>query len=159
MDLRENFTDEEWNNLVSLPFAISMTVIIAAPSILGAWGESKEMIQEPMKLAAESGSALVGLISAEIQSKEKELIKEQEDLMKHDQTGYRNTTVARAKSASAALSKVPPDEATAYKTWALAIGRKVAEAAKEHGVAVSEPEKAVLGEISAAFGISTAIPT
>jgi uroporphyrinogen-III synthase len=36
----------------------------------------------------------------------------------------------------------------------LAIGQKVAEAAKEHGVAVSEPEKTVLGEVSAAFGMN-----
>jgi uroporphyrinogen-III synthase len=48
-----------------------------------------------------------------------------------------------------------PDEAAAYKMWVLAIGQKVAEAAKEHGVAVSEPEKAVLGEVSAAFGMSS----
>jgi uroporphyrinogen-III synthase len=45
----------------------------------------------------------------------------------------------------------------AYKKWSLAIGRKVAEAAKEHGVAISEPEEAVLGEISDAFGISAEI--
>ena len=62
MDPRENFTDEEWKNLVSLPFAVSMTVIVAAPSIQGAWGESKAMIQEPVKLAAESGSAPVDLV-------------------------------------------------------------------------------------------------
>jgi hypothetical protein len=48
-----------------------------------------------------------------------------------------------------------PDDATAYKTWVLAIGQKVAEAAKEHGVAVSEPEMAVLSEVSAAFGMSS----
>jgi hypothetical protein len=158
MELRENFTDEEWKNLVRLPYAISMTVILAAPSVLGAWGESKAMIQEPVKLAAESGSALVGLISAEMQSEQRALVKEQQDLMKHDRTGYRSTTLEAAKSASAALSRVAPDEAMAYKKWALAIGLKVAEAAKEHGVAVSDPEKAVLDEIAGAFGISAKAP-
>ena len=158
MELREQFTDDEWKNLVCLPYAISMAVIVAAPSVLGAWGEMKAMIQEPTHLAAESGSALVGLVSAEMQSKGKELIKEQQDLMKHDQTGYRHTTIEAAKSASEALSKVSSDEATAYKKWSLAIGWKVAEAAKEHGVAVSEPEKAVLDEISDAFGISAGVP-
>jgi hypothetical protein len=157
MELREQFTDDEWKNLVSLPYAISMAVIVAAPSVLGAWGESKAMMQEPARLAAESGSALVGLVSAEMQSKGKELIKEQQDLMKHDQTGYRNVTIEAAKSASLALSRVSPDEAMAYKRWSLAIGQKVAEAAKEHGVAVSEPERAVLDEISDAFGISAGI--
>ena len=31
---------------------------------------------------------------------------------------------------------------------------KVAEASKEHGVAVSDPEKAALAEISGALGVS-----
>ncbi len=106
MELKENFTDEEWKNLVSLPYAISMAVIEAAPSFLGAWGETKAMMQEPVKLAAESGSALVGLVSAEMQSEEKALIKEQQTLARHDPTGYRNTTIEAAKSASEALSKV-----------------------------------------------------
>jgi hypothetical protein len=158
MELREQFTDDEWKNLVSLPYAISMAVIVAAPSFLGAWGESKAMIQGPKNLAAESRSALVKLISADMQSKEKELIKEQQNLMKHDKMGYRNKTIEAAKSASSALSRVSPDEAMAYKMWSLAIGRKVAEAAKEHGVAISDPEKAVLDEISNAFGISAGIP-
>lgn len=153
MEIKENFTDDEWKNLVSLPYAISMTVIAAAPSILGAWGESKAMLTEPASLAAASGSALVGLISAEMQSKVKELIKEQQDLFKHDQMGYRNKTIEACRSAADALSKRSPDEAMAYKKWVVAIGQKVAEAAKEHGVVVSDPEKAALNEISAALGI------
>jgi len=157
MELREQFTDDEWKNLVGLPYAISMAVIVAAPSVLGAWGETKALVQEPAHLAAESGSALVGLVSAEMQSRGKELIKEQQDLMKRDRTGYRNMVIGAAKSASEALSRVSPDEAMAYKQWSLAIGRKVAEAAKEHGVAVSEPEIAVLDEISDAFGIRAGI--
>ena len=157
MELREQFTDDEWKNLVGLPYAISMAIIVAAPSVLGAWGETKALVQEPAHLAAESGSALVGLVSAEMQSKGKELIKEQQDLMKRDRTGYRNMVIGAAKSASEALSRVSPDEAMAYKQWSLGIGRKVAEAAKEHGVAVSEPEIALLDEISDAFGISVGI--
>jgi hypothetical protein len=51
------------------------------------------------------------------------------------------------------LVKVPPEEGLAYKKWVLAIGLKVAEAAKENGVAVSDPEKAALAEISSALGI------
>jgi len=36
----------------------------------------------------------------------------------------------------------------------LAIGQKVAEAPKEQGVAVSEPEEVLLNEVSAALGSS-----
>jgi hypothetical protein len=154
MEMRENFTDNEWKNLLSLPYAVSMTVMAAAPSFLGIWSESKAMMTEPARLAAASGSGLVGLLSAEMQSKAKDLIKEQQDLLKHDQAGYRIKTIEACKSAATALSKTTPEEAMAYKKWVLAIGQKVAEAAKEHGVAVSDPEKAALSEISAALGIS-----
>lgn len=152
--MKENFIPEEWENLLNLPYAVSMTVMVAAPSVMGAWGETKAMIQEPALLAAESGSALVGLLLAEMQSKAKDLIKEQQNLWKHDQAGYRTKTLEACRADAAALSKVPPDEALAYKKWVLAIGMKVAEAAKEHGVAVSDPEREALSEISAALGIS-----
>jgi len=73
--------------------------------------------------------------------------------MKHDQAGYRNKTIQACKSVAQVLSKAPPEEAIAYKKWVMAIGQKVAEAAKEHGVAVSDPEKIALGEIKTALGL------
>jgi hypothetical protein len=154
MGIRENFADEEWKNLLSMPYAVSMAVMAAAPSFLGAWSETKAMITEPANLAASSGSGLVGILSAEMQSKARDLIKEQQGLIMHDQAGFRSKTIEACKSVTVALSKTTPEEAIAYKKWVLAIGQKVAEAAKEHGVALSDPEKAVLSEISAALGIS-----
>lgn len=153
MPMKEYFGDNDWKTLESLPYAVSITVIAAAPSFLGAWGETKAMIEEPPRLAAASGSELVGLVSAGMQPRAKELIKEQQNLLKQDQMGYRSRTIEACKAAATALSAVPPDEAEAYKKWLLQIGEKVAEAAKEHGVAFSEPEKTALGEIAVALGL------
>jgi hypothetical protein len=153
MGIREEFTDEEWQKLLSIPYAVSLTIVTAAPSFWGAFGEVKALITEPAKLAASSGSDLVGILSGEMQSKAKDLIKQQEDLFKHDKSGFRSKTIEACTSASAILSKTTAEEAITYKKWVLAIGQKVAEAAKEHGVAVSEPEKTVLSEVSAAFGM------
>jgi hypothetical protein len=89
-----------------------------------------------------------------MQPKIKDLMKKQQENWKHDQAGYRGKTLEACRSAAAALAKVPPDEALAYKKWVIAIGLKVAEAAKEHGVAVSDPEKVALAEISGALGVS-----
>ena len=154
MGIKDSFTDEEWRGLVSLPYALSMAIVMAAPSLLGTFHESKALITEPAKLAASSSSDLVGILSAEVQSRGRELIDEQKDLFKMDQDGYRSRTIEAGRSAAAALSKVSPTEAAAYKEWVLGIGEKVAEAAKEQGVAVSEPERALLNEFSAALGIS-----
>lgn len=153
MPIREYFGDDDWKNLESLPYAVSITVMAAAPSLLGAWGETRAMLEEPPRLAAASGSELVGLVSAGMQPRAGELIKEQQNLMKQDQMGYRSRTIAACRSAATALATVPPDEAESYKRWLLQIGEKVALAAKEHGVAFSDPEKAALGEIAVALGL------
>ncbi len=154
MGMKENFSPEEWENLVSLPYAVSMTVMMAAPNMMGFWGETKAMMQEPAALAAASGASLVGLLIAEMQARAKDLIQEQQNAWKSDQAGYRSKTLEACRSAATALAKVPPEEALAYNNWVLAIGMKVAEASKEHGVAVSDPEKAALAEISGALGVS-----
>ncbi len=154
MGLKEAFTEDEWKNLVGLPYAVSMTVIVAAPNIMGFWGETKTMMQEPANLAVASGSGLVGLVVAEGQSKVKDLVNEQQQLWKKDQAGYRTKTISSCQSAAVALGKVTPEEAVAYKKWVLAIGQKVAEASKEDGNAVSDPERTALAEITTALGVS-----
>ncbi len=127
MGMKESFTTAEWENLVSLPYAVSMTVMVAAPSILGLWGETKAIMQEPANLAPVSGSGLVGLLLAEMQSRVKDLMKDQQNAWKHDQAGYRTKTLNACRSAAISLAKVPPEEGLGYKKWVLAIGLKVAE--------------------------------
>jgi hypothetical protein len=154
MGLKEAFSPDEWENLVTLPYAVSMVIIAAALNVMGIWGETKTMMSAPPALAASSGSALAGLIVAEGQPKLRQLVEEQQNLWKQDMAGYRTKVISCCTSAATALAKVSPEEATAYKKWVLDIGLKVAEASKEHGVAVSEPEKAALAEISTALGAS-----
>lgn len=154
MGMKESFNPEEWDNLVSLPYAVSMTIMMAAPNLLGLWGETKAMMQEPASLALASGSSIVGLVIAEMQTRGKDLMQEQQNAWRNDQAGYRTRTLEACRSAATALAKVSPEEALAYNRWVLAIGTKVAEASKEHGVAVSDPEKAALAEISGALGVS-----
>lgn len=153
MGLKENFTRGEWENLLTLPYAVSMTVVMSAPSFLGIWGETKAMVREPANLAAASGSALVGLVLAETQSQVQDLVTRQQASWKRDQAGYQARLLESCRSAATALAKVPAEEGLAYKKWVLAVGLRVAEAAKEGGVAVSEPEKAALAGISAALGL------
>jgi hypothetical protein len=155
MGIKDNFAYEEWQQLLSLPYAVSFAIVTASPSLWGALGESKTMLTEPPKLAASSGSDLVSTLSGEMQSRAKDLIEQQQNLFKQDQSGYKSKTVEACKAASATLSKIAPEEATAYKRWVLEVGQKVAEAAKESGgVVVSEAEQAVLNDISDAFGMS-----
>ena len=154
MRLKENFTDIEWKNLISLPYAVSMMVSLAVPDIMSMRSEMAVILSQPINLAAESGSTLVGLVSADLQSKGKRLIIEQQDLIIRNKTGYRAKTLENCKSVVVSLTKISPDESLAYRKWIVAIGQKVAEAAIEHDVAISDPEKAALNDISNALKIS-----
>ncbi|MCJ7443311.1 MAG: hypothetical protein MUO26_02060 [Methanotrichaceae archaeon] len=155
MGIKETFTADEWKNLLCLPYAVGMTIIVVSPQgPIGMWKESKEMAVEPAKLASESGSGLVNTLSVELQQKAKDLMKEQQNLFKQNQANFMNMTIEACKSAAAALSKTTPEEAKAYKEWVLHLGQKVAEAAKEHGVVVTDQEKAALTEISKALGMT-----
>ena len=155
MGIKETFSADEWKNLLSLPYAVGMTIIIVSPQgPMGMYKEAKEMTLEPAKLATTSGSGSVSTLSIELQQQAKQLMKEQQDLFKQNQANYKSMTIEACKTAVSALSKTTPDEAKAYKQWVVNLGQKVAEAAKEHGVAVTEQEKAALNEISAALGFS-----
>ncbi len=153
MELKDNFTEAEWKNLISLPYAVSLMISLAVPDIMSMRSEMKVILSQPIDMAAESGSTLVGLISAELQSKGKRLIIEQQDSIMRNKTGYRAKTLEGCKSAAVSLSKISPDEALAYKKWVVAIGRKVAEAAEEHNIVISDQEKATLDAISSALGM------
>ncbi len=156
MGIKETFTNDEWKNLLELPYAVGLTVIIVSPSgPIGIYHESKELMQEPAKLAAQSGSSgLVNVLAVELQTKAKEIMKEQQNEIKRSPTAFKDKTLKACGSAALALGKTTAEEASAYKHWVLALGQKVAEAAKEHGVLVSPEENAVLQEVSKALGMS-----
>ena len=153
MGIKETFSADEWKNLLSLPYAVGMTIIIVSPQgPMGMYKEAKEMTLEPAKLATTSGSGLVSTLSLELQQQAKQLMKEQQNLFKQNQANYKSMTIEACTTAVSTLSKTTPDEAKAYKQWVVNLGQKVAEAAKEHGVAVTDQEKAALNEISTALG-------
>lgn len=52
------------------------------------------------------------------------------------------------------MSKATAEDAGAYRTWVLAVGQQVAEAAKDGGVLVSDQEQALLKELGEALGVS-----
>ena len=156
MGIKETFTADEWKNLLSLPYAVAMTIIaVSHQGPIGSWKESKVMGRDQAKQASESGSALVNTLSVELQEKANDLTKEQHNLFKQNQATFKGITIEACKSAAATLSKTTPDEARAYKEWVLHLGQKVAEAAKEHGVVVTDQEKTALKDISAALGMTT----
>jgi hypothetical protein len=153
MSVKENFTPEEWQTLLRLPMKIGITLIAMAPSgPIGLTKESVALAKGPFELA-QGGGTLVSALVPELQAQAKHIMKEEQSNLKHAQPyGYKEQTIAACQSTAAALAKASPEDGAAYQKWVLAVGQKVAEAAKEGKVHVSETEKTLLNEFSQALG-------
>ena len=157
MGIKETFTAEEWQMLLKLPIKIGVTLMIVAPSgPIGLTKETMTLAKAPFELAqASNANALVSALAVELQAQAKAIVKDEESAFKHsDPVSYKGKAVEACQSAAAALSKASTEDAEAYRTWVLAVGRKVAEAAKDGGVLVSDQEKALLKELGEALGAS-----
>jgi hypothetical protein len=157
MGVKDTFTADEWQTLLRLPFKIGLTLMVVAPSgPIGLTKETMTLAKAPFALAqASNANALVSALAVELQAQAKAIVKEEESAFKHsDPMTYKRHTVEACQTASAALSKASAEDAGAYRTWVLAVGQKVAEAAKDGGVLVSDQEQALLKELGEALGVS-----
>jgi hypothetical protein len=155
MSVKDAFTAEEWQILLRLPMKIGITLIALAPSgPIGLTKESVALAKAPFQVVQTSKTSdLISALIQDLQTQAKHLMKEEQSSLKHAQPyAYKDQTVAACQSAAAALAKASPEDETAYQQWVLAVGQKVAEAAKESGVHVSETEKTLLHEFSQALG-------
>jgi hypothetical protein len=156
MSVKEAFTAEEWQLLLHLPMKIGLTLIVVSPSgPIGLTKETLALAKGPFQLAqADNASGLVSALALELQSQAKPILKKEQAAMKLAQPyGYKGQTVEACQTVGAALAKVDPADAAAYQQWVLGAGQKVAEAAKDSGVLVSDVEKSLLQEFSQALGV------
>ncbi len=140
--------------LLKLPLKIGVTLMVVVPSgPIGLTKETMTLAKAPFALAqASNANALVSALAVELQAQAKAIVKAEESAFKHsDPMTYKKQAVEACQTAAAALSKASAEDAGAYRTWVLAVGQKVAEAAKDGGVLVSDQEKALLKELGAAL--------
>ena len=176
MSVRDEFTEEEWFLLGSVPAMIAAAMSSAAPS--GVIGTIKELTAGMRTLARgreeHADSPLIGALLEKA---------ENWDAAKEKANDYRERSRARLEAAgvttreelhrqverdcraAAALvdERASAADASAYKSWSVAIARDVAEAAKEGGFLgfggerVSDEERAMLARIEQALGVPTGV--
>ena len=172
MSLKDDFTEDEWFLLSSVPAMIGSAMSTAAPS--GVVGTVKELSASMKAMvqghADHPESALIGELLARASNWDETKAKAKD---------YRERTKARMEGANlqsreqlhelvlgdcreaARLvdERCTATDARAYRDWCVAIARKVAEAAKEGsflgfgGVRVSDEERAMMGRIESALGV------
>ena len=176
MSVRDDFTDDEWFLLGSVPAMIAAAMSSAAPS--GVIGTVKELT-----------AGMRAMIEGREEHADSPLIvallekAENWDEAKEKAADYRERSKARLEAAgvtsreelhrqveqdcrtAAALvdERAEPSDAAAYKEWSVAIARQVAEAAKEGGFLgfggerVSAEERAMLARIEKALGVPAGV--
>ena len=161
MATKSNFTAEEWGKLLSSPMVAGMAITAADPS--GVWGLLKEGMAGGWALleARQNAQAnpLVRAVAedfatAEGRSAARTALQARFTGAKLD--GLKDTALTELRYLGNYRAKAPED-AAAFKAWLQEVAQKAAEAGTEGGflgfggVAVSDAEKATLGEISAAL--------
>jgi hypothetical protein len=160
---KSSFTQEEWSRIVASPMVASMAITAADPG--GLFGLLQESMSGGWALLEAKQDAqatpLVKAVADDISNAEtRNAVKDafQARFKGSQFADIKSKAVQELSAVSSLLDTKAPDEAAAFKSWLWSVAQKSAEAAKEGGflgfggVAVSDAEKATLGEIAVALG-------
>ncbi|PZA07247.1 MULTISPECIES: hypothetical protein [unclassified Meiothermus] len=164
MHIRDNFTPEEWDKVLSGPAAAAAAILAAAPSgLTGIIAEGIATVNAMKELARASSAPLLQAIAASLDAKQ------EEQPEAHPRDGQRFKSFEEAKKAMLerlrsafwiVQTKATPEDVSAYQQYVVSVAERVARAAKEGGFLgiggeqVSQAEKDTLDEIRSTLGIA-----
>jgi hypothetical protein len=163
---KSTFTPDEWKVLLESVMAASLAVTAAEPSgLLGVLKESfagGKMLADA-KLDTASNPLVKAIVDDLATSEGRNLSSDglREQLTGKKPAEIKSACLAILGKADGILAAKAGADAPAFKTWLRKLSQNVAEAASEGGflgmggVAVSEAEKATLGEISSALKLAS----
>ena len=141
---KSDFTDEEWKTVCEGPPSAGLIVITASRG--GTFRETFSMAKAYTEARKQHGESelLDALVTAKPEMDHTRY--KTPDELKQASLGHITDAVALLKS------KATGEELEEYKKFILGLAQRVAEAHKEGGERVSDPEKEAIGEISGALG-------
>ena len=141
---KAEFTQEEWELILEGPPSAGMIVITAQRG--GTFRESFAMAKAYVEARQQhGGSELVDEIVAAKPERDHTRYHSAEELKQHGLEHLRDAV-------SVLERKATEEEVEDYKRFVLMLAEKVANAHREHGVSVSDAERAAIDEISATMG-------
>ncbi len=162
---KADFNAEEWNVIRRAPFMAGLVVVAASPS--GPIGLVQEMFAVTKTLSDVkqhgSSSGLVKAVVADLETAEARQAGTPPELQGKPPEQLRIAALEACRRAAAVVEKkAKPDETQAFKEWLVAVGQKVAQAAKEGGflgfggTRMSEQETSALKDLTSALGVKAA---
>jgi len=141
---KSDFTEEEWDTVRKGPPAAGLLVASAARG--GTFKESYAIAKSYGEARQQHGAS--ELLDAIVSAKP-----EVEHHLYHSYDELKNAGLGEIRDAVGVLeTKATPDEVNDYRRFVLTLSDHVANAHREHGVAVSEAEQAAIADITTALG-------
>ena len=165
MSTKTDYTPDQWQLLLDVPPLVGTAVMVAGRSGLGSVKEALAVASGVLdaKHGYESNQLIQALLDARIKNKERSHVEQFSDnpYRGRPPEEIKEMTVDKCQQVADLLEqKSTPSEAAEFKAWAVAVGEKVANAAKEGGFLgiggdrVSAEETDVLAAVSSALGLS-----
>jgi hypothetical protein len=144
MTEKTSFSPEEWKLILEGPPSAGMIVVTAQRG--GSFRESFAIAKAYVEARQQHGQS--ELLDEIVAAKP-----EMDHTRYHSVEELKTAGLKHLRDAAALLEqKATPQEVEAYRNFVLTLADKVANAHREHGVSVSEAERAAMGEIAAALG-------
>jgi hypothetical protein len=144
MTTKSDFTEQEWDRVLSAPPMAGMMVMTADHG--GMMRETIAMAKAYAETRRQHGnSELLDEIVAAKPERDHTRFHSYDELRRHGQE-------ALSEAVSTLAGKATADEVDEYRRFVVALARRVAERHKEDGVAISPREQAALDDIAAALG-------
>jgi len=141
---KSDFTEQEWDTVLKGPPAAGLIVASAAKG--GTFKESFAIAKSYTEARQQHGAS--ELLDAIVSAKP-----EVEHHAYHSYDELKNAGLGQLRDAVGVLeTKATPDEVNDYRRFVLTLSDHVANAHREHGVAVSESEQAAIADITSALG-------
>jgi len=157
--MKDSFTPEEWNTLISAPMMVSYAVAGAAPGGGIAFVKEMKAVADAIYDAGEQypKGSLIEAVVSQIKANATDQYEGPKQKVSAGEIKEKALEVCRQVN-QISQSKASVEESDSYKGWLLAVAQKVAEASKEGsflgfgGTRVNDSEAAALSEIAAALG-------
>lgn len=160
MSVKDNFTPEEWDKVLSGPATAAAAILAASPSgLTGIIAEGIATVKAMKELAEASSAPLLQAIATSLGPEDEKRHREERPRFKSFEEA-KNAMLERLRSAFWLVqTKATPEDLTAYQQYVVGVAERVAQAAKEGGFLgiggeqVSQAEKDTLKEIRATVGL------
>jgi hypothetical protein len=142
MTAKADFTEEEWNVVREGPAAAGVLVLMAQGG--GSFRETWALAKSYAEARKQPGQSQ--LLD--------ELASEKPDVERHSTREEQESEGLKGLSEAIALleQKATPEEVEGYRTFVLAVARKVAEAHEEEGQPISAAEQAAIDKVASTIG-------